>query len=385
MRGSEAWPAILTAAWLGGMAAAAAPGGSGAAPAPAEERRLYVASPGIRNYVEWGGKGVLVYDVDRGHAFVKRIPSPFDDPDGKVENIKGVCANAATRRLYVTSLSRLACIDLVTEKPLWVEALEGGCDRMAITPDGRVLYVPSLEGPHWNVVDGITGAVVRKLVTGQGAHNTVCPPSGRRVFMADLRSATLLVADPATHEIVEHVGPFSAPIRPYTVNGAGTLCYVNVNGLLGFEVGDVRSGKMLHRVEVPGYRPGPTKRHGCPSHGVGLTPDEKELWLVDGANQRLHVFDATRMPPAYLTSIELLVDQPGWITFSLDGRYAYPSTGEVIDTKTRKIVARLADEAGRPVQSEKLLEIDFAGGIPVRAGDQFGVGRAINALATTRP
>ncbi|PYQ20135.1 MAG: hypothetical protein DMF81_19585 [Acidobacteria bacterium] len=385
MRGSEAWPAILTAAWLGGMAAAAAPGGSGAAPAPAEERRLYVASPGIRNYVEWGGKGVLVYDVDRGHAFVKRIPSPFDDPDGKVENIKGVCANAATRRLYVTSLSRLACIDLVTEKPLWVEALEGGCDRMAITPDGRVLYVPSLEGPHWNVVDGITGAVVRKLVTGQGAHNTVCPPSGRRVFMADLRSATLLVADPATHEIVEHVGPFSAPIRPYTVNGAGTLCYVNVNGLLGFEVGDVRSGKMLHRVEVPGYRPGPTKRHGCPSHGVGLTPDEKELWLVDGANQHLHVFDATRMPPAYLTSIELLVDQPGWITFSLDGRYAYPSTGEVIDTKTRKIVARLADEAGRPVQSEKLLEIDFAGGIPVRAGDQFGVGRAINALATTRP
>ncbi|PYQ17521.1 MAG: hypothetical protein DMF80_00380, partial [Acidobacteria bacterium] len=376
MRGSEAWPAILTAAWLGGMAAAAAPGGSGAAPAPAEERRLYVASPGIRNYVEWGGKGVLVYDVDRGHAFVKRIPSPFDDPDGKVENIKGVCANAATRRLYVTSLSRLACIDLVTEKPLWVEALEGGCDRMAITPDGRVLYVPSLEGPHWNVVDGITGAVVRKLVTGQGAHNTVCPPSGRRVFMADLRSATLLVADPATHEIVEHVGPFSAPIRPYTVNGAGTLCYVNVNGLLGFEVGDVRSGKMLHRVEVPGYRPGPTKRHGCPSHGVGLTPDEKELWLVDGANQHLHVFDATRMPPAYLTSIELLVDQPGWITFSLDGRYAYPSTGEVIDTKTRKIVARLADEAGRPVQSEKLLEIDFAGGIPVRAGDQFGVGRA---------
>ena len=151
---------------------------------------------------------------------------------------------------------------------------------------------------------------------------------------------------------------------------------MNVNGLLGFEVGDVRSGKMLHRVEVPGYRPGPTKRHGCPSHGVGLTPDEKELWLVDGANQRLHVFDATRMPPAYLTSIELLVDQPGWITFSLDGRYAYPSTGEVIDTKTRKIVARLADEAGRPVQSEKLLEIDFAGGIPVRAGDQFGVGRA---------
>src|SRR2546427_12442660 len=99
--------------------------------APVEQRRLYVAAPGIRNYVEWGGKGVLLYDIDHGHAFVKRIPSPFDDPRGKVENIKGVCASAATRRLYGTSLTPLACIDLDTERPLWVKALEGGCDRVS--------------------------------------------------------------------------------------------------------------------------------------------------------------------------------------------------------------------------------------------------------------
>jgi DNA-binding beta-propeller fold protein YncE len=349
------------------------------AASPAKERRLlYVASPGIRNYVEWGGKGVLVYDIDRGHSFVKRIASPFDDLAGKVENVKGVCASAATRRLYVTTLSRLACIDLVTERPLWVKSLEGGCDRLSITPDGKILYVPSLEGPHWNVVDAATGAVIRKLDVGSGAHNTLCLPSGKRVFMADLRSPTLVGADPGTHEILHRVGPFRAPIRPFTVNAAGTLAFVNLNGLLGFEVGEIVTGKVLHRVEVPGYRPGPVKRHGCPSHGVGLTPNEKEVWVVDGANQHIHVFDATVMPPAYLTSIELLVDQPGWITFSLDGVYAYPSTGEIIDTKTRKIVAHLKDEQGRQVQSEKLVEIHFAGGVPVRAGDQFGVGRALH-------
>jgi len=373
---------ILATAWL---ASALAPCLVGGEAAPSGERRLlYVASPGIRNYVEWGGKGILVYDIDHGHSFLKRIPSPFDDPEGKVENIKGVCASAATRRLYVTSLSRLACIDLVTEKPLWVKALEGGCDRLAIAPDGKVLYVPSLEGPHWNVVDGATGDVIRKVMTGRGAHNTVWPASGPRVFMADLRSSTLLVGEATTHEIVQRVGPFTSAIRPFTVNSDGTLCFVNVNGLLGFEVGDVRTGKMLHRVEVPGYSPGPVKRHGCPSHGVGLTPDEKELWVVDGPNQRLHVFDATVLPPRYQASIELLVDQPGWVTFSLDGKTAYPSTGEVIDTRSRKIVAHLRDEEGRQVQSEKLLEIDFAGSIPVRAGDQFGVGR-VSGRATTRP
>jgi hypothetical protein len=48
----------------------------------------------------------------------------------------------------------------------------------------------------------------------------------------------------------------------------------------------------------------------------------------------------------------------------------------VIETRTRQIVARLKDETGRDVQSEKLVEVDFRDGRPVRAGDQFGIGRA---------
>jgi len=70
-----------------------------------------------------------------------------------------------------------------------------------------------------------------------------------------------------------------------------------------------------------------------------------------------------------------LRDQPGWITFSIDGRYAYPSTGDVIDTQSKSIVATLEDETGRHVQSEKVLEVVFAKGQPVRVGDQFGIGR----------
>jgi hypothetical protein len=105
-----------------------------------------------------------------------------------------------------------------------------------------------------------------------------------------------------------------------------------------------------------------------------LTPDEKELWLTDAANSSIHVFDATGTPPKQLMSIKLR-DQPGWVTFSIDGRHAYPSTGEVIDTRSKRIVTTLEDETGRHVQSEKLLEIVFAGGKPARAGDQFGIGQ----------
>jgi len=70
-----------------------------------------------------------------------------------------------------------------------------------------------------------------------------------------------------------------------------------------------------------------------------------------------------------------LQDMPGWITFSMDGKYAYPSSGEVIDVKTRKIITTLHDEFYNSVASEKMVEVDFNGSKAVRAGDQFGIGR----------
>jgi DNA-binding beta-propeller fold protein YncE len=339
-----------------------------------ERHFLYAAVPGIRNYVEYGGIGILVYDMDQGHRFVRRIPT-FDVPVGEQpENLKGIVANAKTGRLYITTPKRVAAFDLATDRLIWNRTYEGGCDRLAISPDGKLLYVPSFEGPHWHVLDAMTGDVLAKIVTDSGAHNTIYGPDGKQVYLAGLRSPTLSIADPSTHKVVGGIGPFSNSVRPFTVNAKQTLCFVNVNDLLGFEVGDLKTGKKLHRVEVTGYEKGPVKRHGCPSHGIGLTPDEKEIWLADGANSRMHVFDATVMPPRQVASIALR-DQPGWVTFSMDGRYGYPSTGEVIDTKTKTIVTALQDETGRAVQSEKVVEVVFAGAKATRTGDQFGIGR----------
>jgi DNA-binding beta-propeller fold protein YncE len=346
--------------------------------APGQRKFLYVAQPGIRNYVEYGGIGIVVYDIDRDYGFVKRIPSQ-DVPEGQApENVKGIAANARTGRVYVTTIKRVMAFDLTTDRKVWDRLVDGGADRLAISPDGALLYVPSLEGPHWTVLDAATGNVRATIVTNSGAHNTIYGPDGRRVYLAGLKSKMLFVADPATHTVVKEVGPFSNVIRPFTINGSQTRCFVNVNDLLGFEVGDLESGKMLHRVEVAGFSKGPVKRHGCPAHGVALTPDERELWLADGANNAVHVFDARRMPPRQVASVKLR-DQPGWVSFSIDGRRAYSSTGEVIDVKTRKVVAALTDEAGRAVQSEKLLEIEFTGSTPVRAGDQFGIGARSHA------
>ena len=347
-------------------------------PAPKTGRRLYVASPGIRDYLEYGGHGLLVFDIDDGHKFLKRIPTAGLDPTTKKPlNVKGVCANARTGRIYVGTTKQLMCIDLLGEKMLWEKTYEAGCDRMSMTPDGITIFLPSFEGPTWNVVNADDGAVLAVIEPKSGAHNTVCALDGSEAYLAGLKSPLLTIADAKTRRAVRTVGPFSAEIRPFTVNGRHSLCFVNVNRLLGFEVGDLTSGKALHRVEVPGFKQGPVKRHGCPSHGIGMTPDESQIWVTDSFNQRLHVFDATVMPPKYVESIALK-DEPGWVTFTVDGEYAYPSTGQVIDVKTRKIVAELMDERGRGVQSEKVVEVDFADGRPVRIGDQFGLGRVVS-------
>ncbi|MGH7129662.1 MAG: YncE family protein [Planctomycetaceae bacterium] len=345
-----------------------------AASEPETRRLLYVAVPGVRNYLEYGGHGLLVFDIDDGHKFVKRIPIGGLDDSGKPMNVKGICASAETDRVYISTIKTLMCLDLKSEKLLWEREYEGGCDRMSISPDGAILYVPSFEKDHWHVVDAISGDVIAKIVPKSGAHNTVYGPDGKEVYLAGLRSPLLTVAETENHTAARTVGPFSASIRPFTVNGRQTLVFVNVNGLLGFEIGDLKTGRKLHRVEIEGFRQGKVKRHGCPSHGIGLTPDERELWVTDAANSRMHVFDATQMPPKQLADIELR-EQPGWITFSLDGTLAWPSTGDVIDVKSRKIIAHLTDETGTAVQSEKLLEIDFRGEEPVRAGNQFGVGQ----------
>jgi DNA-binding beta-propeller fold protein YncE len=336
-------------------------------------RFLYVVCPGIRDLLEFGGAGILVFDIDGGHKFVKRIATDASKIT-KPRNIKGVVASAATRKLHFTTPEALYCVDLVSEKTEWGKELPQGCDRLAATPDGKTLFVPSFEKDIWNVVDAASGKVVADIETKSGSHNTICGLDGKRAYLAGLKSPLLFVADTATNKVIDKIGPFSASIRPFTVNGAQTLCFVNVNELLGFEIGDLKTGKKLHRVEVPDFKKGPVKRHGCPSHGIGLTPDEKELWVVDAFNERVHIFDSTVMPPKYVTSVKLR-EQPGWVTFSLDGKFAYPSTGEVIDTATKKIVTALADEKGGPVHSEKMVEIHFKDGAPVATGDQFGLGR----------
>jgi DNA-binding beta-propeller fold protein YncE len=347
-----------------------------AIPTAAQQTRrfLYVAVPGAGNETEYRGVGILVYDIDKGHTFVKRIPTWPVAAGQQVEQVRGIAGNASTGRLFVSTVKRLAAFDLVTEKILWEQSYDGTCcDRLALSPDGATIYAPAFGAPKWYVIDAANGALLATIDVMGWPRQAIFSRDGALVFLSAWESRVLSVVESKARKMVREVGPFTDYLCPFTINGRESQVFANVDGLAGFEVGDLQTGLILDRVVIEGYQMEVAEKYECPSHGIGLTPDERELWVADGVDNRLHVFDATTYPPVAATTIEVRA-QPRWITFGIDGRYAYPSTGDVIDRDSKKIVATLEDERGLFVHSERMLEIQFAGRNPTRVGDQLATG-----------
>lgn len=342
------------------------------------ERRLYVAED---------RGGVSVYDIDHGHKPLRRIDVPNSGA------YKGIAASASLGRLYLTSNApdTLICLDLSTEREIWRKTLGAYADSPAITPDGRTLYVPYRREDGWKVVDAATGEVKAAIAVARGKqyeqdsiaeigpHNTWMNRDGTRVYFEVLTEPYVWIADTRTNTLVGRVGPFGKGVRPFAVTDDERWVYANVDGLLGFEVGAVRSGARwggpsVARVEAttPAARlaeiPNPPRRkpHLTPSHGINVRPDQKEVWMVDGVYGYVYVHDITGPAPRQIASVALYGapserPHPGWISFSLDGRFAYPDGGAVIDTTTKAVVARIPTR-------EKLIEIDFQDGKAIKAG-----------------
>jgi hypothetical protein len=116
---------------------------------------------------------------------------------------------------------------------------------------------------------------------------------------------------------------FSEMVRPLTINHDASLVYVNVNDLVGFEIGDIKTGKMIKRVELPGDA---WKGKGY-SHGIGMTPDESEIWVADPVDKAWQIWDnpGDGRNPVYNPS-KMIKPTAGvehsWIDMTNDGKLA---------------------------------------------------------------
>lgn len=344
---------------------------------------------------------IYIYDIDNNFSLVKTIKVPT------TPGTKGTVASAATGMLYISYGpddfgGNMLKYDLVKDQVVWQMSYPFGIDSMSISPDGSTIYMPAGElNPTgmWWVIDAASGNVTGSIDSGgMGPHNTIVNGSGTHVYMGPRDTNYLVEADAATHKIIQKIGPVTEGllgpgIRPFAINGAETLAFISVTGLLGFQVGDIATGKMLYTVPIQGF----TWNYQVitsPSHGISLSPDEKELYVMDAPNSYVHVYDVTGLPgfaPKQVADIPLVgkesgneqgcaydCEKDGWLHHSQDGRYVFVAdSGDVIDTTTRKTVATLPALAN----TRKAIEIDFQNGVPVWAMiNRTSIGANLNGI-----
>jgi hypothetical protein len=321
---------------------------------------------------------ISVYDIDRDHRLVRSIRTVAD-----VADVRGVAASATTARLYVAyrngqGVGMVYCLDLHADAVLWNRAIEPGVDRLAIHPDGKLLYVPTWEGgsaDHINVVDAQTGDIVRKVQFSNRSHDTLFPLSGpifQETKATDGSGHYLYLIDPESYAI-SRIGPYANVLGPYAVDGASHYVANNVTGLWGMQVADLRSGRIV-TATFPEHPPGDP---GLP-HGIGWTPNETEVWQSSSyADPHVYVWSmADPMAPVLKDRLRMKSRRGShWVTFDIKGDYAYVAPNKGIDDDTEIFNARTHKSVGMIGSSEDMLEIDFADGKVIRAGDQYGIGR----------
>ena len=341
-----------------------------------EKELIYAAVPG----------SIIVLDAKHDYTFVKRITFEEKPAPLPLESIAGMAASPATNMVYVSTRGHLIAINLLTEKVVWSNTYEPGtcCERGQVTPDGLTLEVGSDLKNFHRVIDARTGQVKGIIPTPQSMfnHNMNMSPDGKTVFDAP-NGNTMTIADMATMKPTGTI-TFSDHVRVFVINHDASRVYANLNNLLGFEIADVKSRKVIKRVEAPAEMwkakwADPNQHfygHGGPMHGIAMTPDESEIWIPDAINNQVLVYDNTGEWPVLNMSKAIKYEAPnGWITMGLDGKRAYMASGDVVDVKTHKIVGQLRDEYGRHMDSEKVLDLAFdLNGHLVRKVNEFSIG-----------
>jgi DNA-binding beta-propeller fold protein YncE len=345
---------------------------------------LYVALPGSTEHPPYeNGLGIVVLDVETRYSFVKRIAAWDVPASAWPEVVTGFAASPVTNTAYIATRGHLGAIDLSTDRMIWSNDYDGMCcERPQVTADGQLVVVGSDKKDFWYVVNAQTGKLMSKIQTplSQAAHNLNLSPDGRWAFMSPI-GKVMSIADMGTLK-VEKTITFGNTIRVFVLNHDASKIYANTNELLGFEAADVGSGRVVQHVEAPaglwkakwaglGWDKVP---HGTPGHGIALANDETQIWVVDGINNYIRIF-ANAEGYRFLGSIKMTAS-PGWITMGLGGRYAYVSSGDVVDVKNWRVVTQLKDEFGRQLGSEKLLDMVFRAGKLQRVANQFGNGVA---------
>ena len=223
-------------------------------------------------------------------------------------------------------------------------------NNISISRDGRRVYVGIVSAPGAvDVIDTTSLEKVKSIPTKGGIHNVYVTPDGRHVVAGSIAGRVMTVIDQKTEEPIWTL--FEEGVRPmaFETNSDGSTkrIFVQLSNLHGFAVVDFAQRKEVARVELPNDIPAEKVDKGpfnaSPSHGLGVAPDQRTLWVTSRPNARVYAYS---LPDLKLLGAVDLGGRPDWVTFTPDSRQVYISTENtnstvVVDVAARKEITRV--------------------------------------------
>jgi len=281
-----------------------------------------------------------------------------------IEAAHGIAFAPDGSRVYVSneSDSTLDVFDQKTGALIKKVALSAHPNNIAVTKDGgRIVVGIAREPGALDIIDAATLIRTNSVPVQGRLHNVYVTPDNKYVITGSTRSKILTVIDLATEKPVWAL-LLDRGIRPMTIesnpDGSTRRIFVQLSQFNGFAVVDFAQQKEVQRIALPDLVVDIEKeqqRDSAPSHGMGVSPDNKTLWVTSIPNNAVFAYslaDLSLIGTVPLPVLELADKRrigavPNWVTFTPDGKRLYVSNAaqnsiSVIDTQAAKLIGTVA-------------------------------------------
>jgi YVTN family beta-propeller protein len=264
-------------------------------------------------------------------------------------------------RIYVSNESEsvLDVVDRASGHVIHKIELTARPNNITITKDGRrvLVGIRALPGAI-DVIDTTSLNRVKTIPVNRSVHNIYVTPDGKYAVAGSIESKSATIIDLATDQIAWEL-KFDRGVRPMAFetnpNGSTRRIFVQLSGFHGFAIVDFAKRAEVTRIALPD-KPGGfgilEERTGTPSHGIGVAPDGKSLWVnstfanavFEYSLPDLKLIGHSALPLVHPFGRAPTGGVPEWITFTPDSRTVYVSNSaarsvSAIDTKTLKSIA----------------------------------------------
>ena len=278
-----------------------------------------------------------------------------------IEAAHGINFAADGSKVYVSneSTSTLDVFDQKTGKLIKKVALSAHPNNIAVSKDGRRIFVAIARDPGAvDVVDAATLTRTKSIPVRGRLHNIYVTPDGKFLIAGSIPKKLLTVIDLTTDTVAwEYL--FDKGVRPMTIeanpDGSTKRIFVQLSDTDGFAVIDFAKREEVARITLPNLHTGvemDAGRAAAPSHGIGVAPDGKTLWVTSIPQNAVFVYSLANLsllgqvalPDLKLPGRTLGGAIPNWVTFAPDGSTVYISNAglrsvSAVDTQTMKLRA----------------------------------------------